>query len=188
VICSHCRRDTNTDRLRVGRCMSCYRYWRKHGVDRPPEQMIRSPKQHPRFCANCAERFAINRTGLCSACYQYRLLRGRNRPRYLWLESCRICARPRSDDRRDAFAKGRCPICASYYNRYGKERTPEMVARIAPLGWCDCGQPAAQILSVTIGQRQDRNLPLCPTCAGLEAEDITFHVPQRASIGGTKTA
>lgn len=188
MTCSNCQRSTNTDRLRVGRCMSCYRYWRRHGIDRPREAMIRSPKQQPQFCTNCRERFAIKRRSLCSACYQYRKMRGRSRPRYLWAEHCNVCARPRRDDRRDSFTKGRCPICATYYNRYGKERTPEMVAKVAPLGWCDCGRPASQIASVTIGQRQDRSLPLCQSCADVEAEDITFHVPVSAYIAGSKAA
>ena len=39
---------------------------------------------------------------------------------------CRICwselARP---GRRD----GRCPVCAAYYHRYGKDRTEELIVR-----------------------------------------------------------
>lgn len=168
--CANCKRNSNGDRLRAGRCMSCYRYYRNHGVERPPERRRRSPKAGRPLCARCRQAFAgPHSTEYCEACYQYKRLRGRERPRYLWAESCFVCKRPRSDDRRDGYTKGRCPTCYSYRFKHGVDRTPDMVAALAPLGWCDCRQPATgyavfRYLSGEGAERCDR-MPVCDVCA-----------------------
>lgn len=168
--CSNCGRNSNSDRLRAGRCMSCYRYFRLHGVERPPERRRRSPKIGRPLCSRCRQGFAgKHSTDLCEACYQYRRLNGRDRPPHLWAEKCKICGRPRSDDRRDHYTKGRCPTCYQYRLKTGTDRTPEMVNAIAPLGWCDCREPATQFVAFSYlsahGEERDDQIPVCDSCA-----------------------
>jgi hypothetical protein len=176
MTCQHCHRTLSaSDRLRRGRCQSCYRYWLKTGHDRPRTRMIRRPGDPRPICARCGRwtgRLADQSADLCNACYQYKRDHGRDRPEHLWRECCKICRRPRESTK---FAKGRCVICANYFNRYGRERTPEMVAKQAPHGWCYCGQPAVTTVTVwtrPMGSYKPRPepLPLCADCHAAEVE------------------
>jgi hypothetical protein len=169
--CMNCQR-VHQDRLRVGRCMSCYRYYLRHGHDRPPGERIRSPKQPRPWCSNCKHNLVGTRRSLCDRCYQYKHRTGKNRPWHRWTEKCKVCARPRREDKQDGFVKGRCRICAVYRYKTGRDRSPELVARTAPHGWCDCGQPAVTVLTVDVQQHQE-TLPLCAECHAIEQADAS---------------
>lgn len=184
TVCINCQRAPASDRLRGGRCMSCYRYWRKHGVDRPREHMIRRPGDPPPICANCHQRFAgdANRH-LCNACHQYQRTRGRPRPRHLWAESCKVCGKPRQEDRRDGFSKGRCPTCRNYERRFGRRRPQTAIRKYAPHGWCDCGQPAVEVITVAVQQHAER-LPVCADCLAAERADASSYDLDKARIRG----
>lgn len=168
--CTNCRRDTNTDRLRVGRCMSCYRYWRKHGEERPPERMRRSPKQPRKVCSRCKERFAGPCSSkYCNACYQYKNLTGRARPRHLFADSCIVCDKPRTP----GFARGRCPTCYQYWRKHGGvDRTPDLVAAVAPKGFCECGRRAQHVVTVPVGNHTE-TYHLCEDCHAAEHADAS---------------
>lgn len=164
--CVNCGRITNRDRLRRQRCRSCYRYWRAHGSDRPQGEMNRYPKQRPPICAHCKQKFVDGCSKhLCSACYQYKRTTGKPRPRYFWAEKCKICGKPRRDDRRDGFAKGRCPPCYTYHRRHGEDRSPDLIAAAAPHGYCECGRPAVAVVALHYGPYRSRaDYPLCSDC------------------------
>lgn len=168
--CTNCQRVTNNDRLRRGRCMSCYRYLLRHGSDRPREAMIRSSKQHRPLCYHCQQTFAgTHSRTLCDACYQYQQQRGRPRPKYLWAEKCKVCGKPRRDDRRDGFTKGRCRICYNYLYRFGKDRDRDRIAARLPHGYCECGHPAIAVVRLRWGgphhlSHGQADYPLCLDC------------------------
>lgn len=181
TVCLNCHRDTNTDRLRVGRCMSCYRYWRKHGHDRPAECRIRSPKQLRPWCKRCGESFAGDKhKTLCSACYQYKLRTGRARPRHLLADSCIVCDKPRTP----GFARGRCPTCYQYWRKHGGvDRTPDLVAAVAPKGFCACGRRAQHVVTVPVGNHTE-TYHLCENCYADERTDASAIDLDHARIRG----
>ncbi len=164
VRCCNCSRPRRQDRFRQGRCMSGYRYWRKHGMDRPENERIRSPYEPVPLCWNCQLDFAAGHRTLCSACKQYLQLNGRRRPRYLFTNSCKVCNKPKEP----GFAKGFCQICYNYRRKYGKNRSRELIVAHIPLGWCDCGEKAIQIIQVEgLGA-----LKLCETCYAMEQDGL----------------
>lgn len=127
----------------------------------------RSRNAPPPLCSRCHVNFATCRRGLCNTCYWYKLKHGVDRPAYLWRDKCIVCGKPRQDDRRDGFARGRCATCNKYRYKFGRDRTQDAVKRQAPHGWCECGKPAVEVVTVTIGRTQEI-LPLCAECREME--------------------
>lgn len=130
-----------------------------------------------RLCSHCPQSLTGGHSKtLCDACYQYQQLRGISRPRYLWAEKCKNCSKPRRDDRRDGFVKGRCNGCYNYFFRYKKDRTPAQIAALAPHGWCECGKPAAAVVRLRWGKRGDNSgyadYPLCVDCRKEEQNEV----------------
>lgn len=168
--CSNCNRTQKSDRFRRGRCMSCYRYFLQHGHDRPPEQRRRRKDDPPKLCTRCRQAFAIRTKTLCDACYQYKRVTGRNRPRHLWAEQCKQCGKPRQR----GFTGGLCAVCYNYRRRYGRDRPIESIKTHAPLGYCDCGQPAVSIVKIRLHTYQhEDDMPLCSDCIQYEQELTT---------------
>ena len=108
---------------------------------------------------------------LCSTCANYLYRTGKPRPRQLWSEYCTNCEVPLGDLRpRSGF----CVQCRRYQYRYGKPRPSHLWGKGAH-GWCDCGQPANNIISVKIRNHID-TIPVCDAC---HAEEMR----QRAIYG-----
>lgn len=120
------------------------------------------------LCANCKQARARAR-GLCASCYIYRLRHGRSRPRHYFIETCKVCERPR-DTAATSFRNGRCDTCYQYRRRYGKDRPQYLLERQARKGWCDCGEPAVANKAVTVGHSMAQTLRLCEECLEWERQ------------------
>lgn len=159
-VCANCQRRKRL--VWRGRCARCVSYYYKNDRTWPPQHALRpGPKARiPALCSRCRSEEAEGKSGLCEACYQYQRRTGRGRPRYLWRPACKICGKP-------AGARGwkdeRCELCRLYRKRYGKDRSAEIVARYAPNGWCECGQPAVTDIPGDLGR-----IKLCAACAEIE--------------------
>lgn len=141
------------------------------------------------FCPQCknfkSTRF---RTGVCNACYEYKRRNGtyerKNFPhgRIMGRFRCRNrnCRRPLNREGYDGkrhYRSGYCVACYSYRLRWGRIRPVGHVRQQAPHGWCQCGQPAAEIRTLTgaiagagYSGPQEWEEPLCERCAALEDE------------------
>ena len=136
------------------RCQACYRYWRKHGTERPlamcEKKSYRHAKVKPHVCKVCKDPNIVS-NGRCNACHSYyRRHKGKARPRHLWDKTCpcATCGVPLGTVV-GRTVSGYCGACYAY-RRYGKER-PRHLWGIGPHGWCSCGRPAYH-LSNAIGQ------------------------------------
>jgi hypothetical protein len=82
-ICRICGRiDPPGRAFTQGRCQMCAAYWRRHGVERPPQPPRSAATLRP--CSHCAQPTARPRRGQCEACYRYGRRTGRERPPRLW--------------------------------------------------------------------------------------------------------
>lgn len=141
-----------------GRCITCYKYFWVHKVDRPLEFIERKAKRvsAPRWCKVCGHP-ALYRSFRCHACHDYYMRCRKERPRHLYVSiedgrcaNCGISALgvPR-------FRRGRCRRCYEYKMRHNTER-PESLWGNGPFGYCECGQPANHMID---------KFPLCDSCA-----------------------
>ena len=130
-------------------CNTCYIYRYRNGTDRPPKP--------PRWCIVCGG-LHIKAKGMCDSCYMYQWEFHRVRPRHLWDDDlkCKNCKKPLSLDRRPT--KGKCYNCYMYSHKFGKERPPRIWG-VTSFGWCECGQPAVNIV---------KGMALCGGCEALE--------------------
>lgn len=169
--CANCHESKK--RLTNGLCNACRLFLRRTGRPRTQADRIRPKGQRPQSCTNCGVNRASGRGDLCIACSAYRQRHGVNRPRHLWLDSCKVCGRPKDGTVR--FAKGRCPLCYEYRRKFGHERPASVIRKRYPLGWCDCGQPATQTVCIGVSLANARRLtndelPMCDNCAAVEKE------------------
>lgn len=157
---------------KLGLCNACYEWQRTRGTQRIPQREW--TRQQGQWCSNCHNRRAYSQS-LCVNCYCYKKANGRNRPRYRWAESCKVCGRPREYR---TFRKGRCRACADHWYRHGVERPAELIAKIAPFGWCDCGQKAVhpdvplRVMTVDRQVVHTETYNLCQACYDLENEPL----------------
>lgn len=124
------------------RCHACYRYYLRHGSDRPQAYFIRSWGRYeckPHWCKNCGS-LRIIANYLCNACYVYYRRHHKNRPRHLWdVEAkCKTCGVSLTTIQYKR--NGYCDPCYHYICK-GQERSKELWG-IGVYGWCDCGRPA----------------------------------------------
>jgi hypothetical protein len=118
--CSQCGRLAQP-RSR-GRCPACYMYWRRHGVDRPPQPR---PVRLPRPCTHCGRLTLALKRGRCDTCYCYWLRHGVERPLAPRTpRSCQTCGQHARGLRR-----GRCLACYMYWYRTGRERPAHLWTR-----------------------------------------------------------
>ncbi len=71
-----------TNILAMGRCNTCYRFWKKFNYDRPRYLWDRDYR-----CDTCSYPLARDRKpmkGMCQACYAYKFVFKHDRPMYLW--------------------------------------------------------------------------------------------------------
>jgi len=152
-----------------GLCGACLDYLRDHGVMRPPEGVRNPPHATPRVCARCKQN--MTQYGkLCGTCSNYLYRTGKPRPRHLWAEHCTNCDVPLGDFRPRS---GLCIQCRRYQYRYGKPRPSHLWGKGAH-GWCDCGQPASNIISVKIHNHID-TIPVCETCYAEEMRQRAWY-------------
>lgn len=88
---------------------------------------------------------------------------GRHRPAVEDISDrkCKVCKRP--------YAKlrcGKCMACYKYFSIHGRNRPQRLIDRQAPLGWCDCGQPAVESVETELGP-----FLLCQSCLELEKSE-----------------
>lgn len=160
--CRNCGRPPRGKLVR-GLCPACRMFEDRHGRPRTPADMIRAAGAPRPLCANCGQAQVSGHRRLCNACRQYLRAHGYQRPAHLWAERCAVCGKPKAA----GFAKGRCPTCYSYRLKHGRERPKYLVKERAPLGFCDCGSPATQVVHLRVRGRQ---VPfhLCDRCAAWE--------------------
>lgn len=163
--CINCGRVT---RQRKNRCGGCAKYYRVHGVERPPHlysRVCQSDLAHaPLWCDVCGST-SIFRGRKCRACYDYQRKNKKRRPRYLWDDDakCKTCGVPLSSQGthkggRRRQSGGRCLACYYYLYQQGCER-PRRLWGIGEHGWCICGRPATSLV--------DGDIPVCNVCGGL---------------------
>ena len=99
-----------------GRCQMCAIYWRRHGVDRPPQPP--RPPATLRPCTHCGRLTWEPRRGRCDPCYRYWYRSGIERP--LGPRPPRPCQTCGQLVR--LLRRGRCPACYMYWYRHGVER------------------------------------------------------------------
>jgi hypothetical protein len=133
-----------------GRCPMCHMYWKRHGVERPPQpprpRVGGWPPATLRPCTRCGQLTRTPTRGLCLRCYSSWLRTRRARPRApqpraaLPPRLCSHCGQPTTRPRR-----GRCEPCYRYWREHGVEHlvTP---SRAAPsLQPCQtCGHPVRE--------------------------------------------
>jgi hypothetical protein len=158
-VCQNCGRAQEAAKIVRRLCPACYQFERRTGRPRTPD-VRRHP---PRPCVNCKLTRGWGRHGLCRACYQWRQDHGTKRPRDQWATECVVCGMPK----KPGFTRGRCATCYNYRRRVGRDRPPERVRALYPLGWCECGLPAATVLTLSVSHSSDA-FPLCKECAQLE--------------------
>ena len=168
-----------------GLCQRCYLLRRRNGrlQERPTQRRVR-PHGAER-CVICKFRKAAPRGDRCALCSHYYRKYGRERPTRLdrVAQPCRICGAPRSAyNATNGWARGRCPTCRKYWDTYGTERSKALQQKVAPHGWCDCGNPASGEFALNYGQfhkldgatpssafnRHQFTVPLCAICAKQE--------------------
>jgi hypothetical protein len=169
-ICTHCGQPS-CGRYYEGICEACYAYKRRTGVSRPTSTMRR--KNKGKLCGRCRQEGARYK-GLCKKCYQYKWANGRARPRYRYItEHCLVCGRPKPDTPAQFLRAGRCSTCHAYWQKHRRERSEELIRKVAPLGWCECSKPArrADVLLQTMtgdGYERAEKYNLCNDCYALE--------------------
>ena len=152
--CSNCNVFVAMGNIRRGRCRNCAKYLRLNGVERP--RYLWGSK----FCDNCKSsmRFA---KGRCSACYVYHRRHGCERPLYFLKDAkCKNCKKPLLSDRRPS--KGLCENCYQYLQRHDGRSRPQRLWGTGSNGWCDCGQPAVDLIE---------DIPVCSACLKLERSE-----------------
>lgn len=189
--CSKCGRKTAHKKMRFdGICHACVYYYGKHGTyERKITRRTRAMELH--VCQNCKSqsiKYFLGGKYVCKRCASYYYHNGRHRPRHMDATHCRICGIPL--DRTyygNNGGKGRCHTCASYWRNHGEDRTQAMIKRLAPHGWCECGQPATKQVDLRTGGLYVKNTRIgtndvvtaevqewaewmCDECAGLEDE------------------
>ncbi len=101
----------------------CAMYWRRHGVERPPQ--VPRGAATLRLCRRCGQPTAQPRRGWCNRCYQYWWRYHVERPlRPRPLRPCQTCGQLVQE-----FHRGRCNPCYQYWYRTGRERPPELWQR-----------------------------------------------------------
>lgn len=149
--CSNCGAFLPMGKVRRGRCMSCAKYFRLNGTERP--EYFWSSK----FCSNCSESLAYAR-GRCEACNRYFCRHGAERPRHYFKDAtCMNCKKPLLNDR--CPTKGFCENCRQYSRRNNGKNRPKRLWGVGPHGWCDCGQPAVELIE---------DIPVCKACFDME--------------------
>ncbi|RNJ75821.1 MAG: hypothetical protein EB830_05530 [Nitrosopumilus sp. H13] len=130
--CSNCGREKIVS---IGRCSTCYQYYRKHGADRVLRTKLDAGGDSAKQCSNCGVASVVSK-GRCSACYQYFRLhkmdidpekaraRSKRAVRQSFQEpetqkSCIICGR------NQVVSKERCSSCYQHFNKHGEDRDPE---------------------------------------------------------------
>lgn len=147
------------------RCFACWIYHKRNHTERPKHLWFRTlgvhEKDKPRWCRNCTSPNIVSNLR-CGACDQYYRIHKKERPRHLWDTDmgCTNCRIPLASLPRRKYGKyprrrqnkGRCQACHSYLRKYGRER-PRYLWGIGPLGWCECGHPAVDLV--------DGDIPVC---------------------------
>lgn len=155
-----------------GLCPACYEWKRTKGTDRTPQH--KWTRQKGEWCKNCEEQRTFCKN-LCISCYYYWKRNGRKRPKYYWTEKCIVCGRPRQENK---FRRGRCHTCWDYWHTHkGIDRSPELIAKKTPFGWCECGKPAVEIVTLRYGganaqARRKYDYSLCQDCIGDEKNGL----------------
>jgi hypothetical protein len=160
-VCTNCGRAP----VRAsGLCGACHNYRWRTGRLSTPQDRHRSPfERATKKCSNCRQAPAIAKHGLCDTCIRYLRRTGKQRRTYRRAERCIVCGMPRNRK----FARDRCTTCYNYRRRTGQERPRELFSHLYPLGWCECGLPAATVLTLSVSHGHDA-FPLCKECAQLE--------------------
>lgn len=163
------------------KCMRCYLFWRRNGRERTPDD-ARTVYGPGDYCKRC-QHARPKTNGLCGACWLHQYRRGTPRPAHLWRDACRTCKRPFGGTCRRH--RGECYTCRRYRRRAGRQRPKHLLARTAPHGWCECGQPAVEVREAHVGNPTCRNvvrrvtLRLCADCRALEER-----WSERGTMGG----
>lgn len=163
-----------------GLCPACRMFFRRNGRHRTAADMIRRKSMPHPLCSNCHISFVDGHRTLCSACRQYQRVHGVPRPSKFFSEACTVCGRPK----RDGFANGLCRICYNYRRKFGRDRSNESIKRLYPLGWCECGRPATEVMNLRIGKggarfvESNTAFALCGECKRSEL-DGRYTQPQR---------
>ncbi len=150
---------------KLGLCNACYDWQRTHnGEHRTPRREW--TRNQGEWCIRCKQRRAYCKHK-CTACYYYEKNNGRPRERYRWQDACSVCGKPREYA---AYIRGRCKPCYGHWFRTGVDKTPEMIAAIVPLGWCECGQKATHegvaltVRTIDRGIEHEELYNLCDDC------------------------
>ena len=152
--CTVCGSERKSHYLQL--CGSCYH--RQH------YQRARSQRRRCTVCKRLTDRYV---RAMCSMCYTYWRRHGRNRPRRYKPETCTNCGKPLPADSRRG---GLCRSCYGYERKTGRTRPERLWRRyIGPLGWCDCGKPAVEQLTVVVLEHTE-TLCLCIACAASERD------------------
>lgn len=120
-------------------------------------------------CAICGTRKAKHSgcfgddVARCHRCYMYLLRSGKERPTKIAGGRCWSCERPISHNRRH------CGKCRSYKYRNGTYPSRQLVRKHVPHGYCECGKPATQEITLRT-KRSAYTEWVCDECAALEQE------------------
>lgn len=170
--CIICGEDVRGRYVCRGRCSKCYAYLKRHGIERPTNLSTSRPRPQDRApCSNCKKAPVLSR-GMCRACYAYWWKHRKPRPARRYRDVCWHCKRPLNSETCSMF-NGWCNNCYVYKRKYGRDRSKEILQKYAPLGWCDCGQPAVTLLeyeSYYIPDQLMEPLRLCIVCAKNERD------------------
>ena len=190
LVCSKCKREVFARKMRHdGICYYCVQYYRKNGTYERKHKR-RTAAMDVRVCQQCKSRPVEGYRGgkyVCKRCYAYYDYNAgqRHRPRHLDANICVICGAPLNRTYGGNYGgNGRCHTCATYRRNHGKDRTEEMIYRLSPHGFCDCGKPATKPVDLRTGylyvsdkfsKEEFRDGAewvewMCDECAGLEAE------------------
>lgn len=138
-----------------GRCLPCYWYHRRHGIERP-SKLIESRelrKKNPRWCKNCGSP-GVLRHLRCENCDSYWRRNRKERPRHKFEDftQCKNCHVPLEERNR---RNGMCKKCYQYEWCFGRPR-PQKLWGDGKFGWCECKKPANHMID---------KFPLCDSCA-----------------------
>lgn len=110
-----------------GMCYACYRYWKRHGENRPARYW-----QRPILCKLCLLK-PVKSKGLCHRCYEYKRNNGTDRPLHLRnLNSNCLnpnCGKSLGDIR---TTKQYCKACYSYRWHHNNEDRPIRLCKNQP--------------------------------------------------------
>jgi len=152
-VCPNCKKEPA--RKRSGLCKFCNKYLWRHGEHRP--KYIIDRMYAKKWCKNCRQS-KTSYLSRCNACAIWFKRYGNERPQYRWDMDmvCKICHKPLVSDRRPCH--GRCANCHRFLKLRGEERPAERWG-VTSFGWCECGQPAVNIV---------KGMALCGGCEALE--------------------